>query len=179
MWNRTKDRRRKALGVSFKNGGCVGKKFKGFPGMYHGDVPRNQRLRYLQVNSERGIRYFDYDKEDRRKGFESYKYLHLAELTRDKVECYTCRAKAEEWHHIILICHGGWDCERNLVPLCNLCHKKAHRFNRFVHKKITPASTTFVSPLVKPLVSVVFVPKIYPTEKIIPLYSCGFASAGY
>jgi 5-methylcytosine-specific restriction endonuclease McrA len=41
----------------------------------------------------------------------------------DNVTCYTCAAWAVHRHHVIPLCRGGASTLRNLVGLCELCHK--------------------------------------------------------
>lgn len=80
-----------------------------------------------------------------------------------KFTCYLCKGKAVHWHHIVLLSRGGHDSKDNLVPLCELCHKKVHRKHKVrgnrVKKKVRRKREKFSSPFKKPSVLIEFVPK--------------------
>ncbi len=42
--------------------------------------------------------------------------------------CYICGEKAYCMHHIVPLCHGGNNDDRNLIPICLDCHNKIHPF---------------------------------------------------
>lgn len=68
-------------------------------------------------------------------GFEEYETLKREftsanfkrELRKKKgIRCLYCRAEGVEYHHIIPLSQGGDNRLVNIVPLCRLCHMKAH-----------------------------------------------------
>lgn len=63
------------------------------------------------------------------KGFDyEYSSRREAVLVRDNYTCQCCGKKhiRLEVHHIIFRCMGGTDDERNLITLCEKCHKMVH-----------------------------------------------------
>ena len=64
--------------------------------------------------------------EERRQKFNNIKYSRHS-LTSHK-KCFACPNLANVRHHIILLNNGGINSKRNLVSLCNECHKKIHNW---------------------------------------------------
>jgi len=54
--------------------------------------------------------------------------LRIATLMRDKYQCVSCGKKKVQLqaHHIVPQCQGGKDTIKNLITLCQQCHKKVH-----------------------------------------------------
>jgi 5-methylcytosine-specific restriction endonuclease McrA len=54
--------------------------------------------------------------------------LRIATLMRDKYQCVSCGQKNVQLqaHHIVHQCQGGKDTIKNLITLCQQCHKKVH-----------------------------------------------------
>ena len=54
--------------------------------------------------------------------------LRIATLMRDKYQCVSCGKKNVQLqaHHIVHQCQGGKDTIKNLITLCQQCHKKVH-----------------------------------------------------
>lgn len=54
--------------------------------------------------------------------------LRIATLMRDKYQCVSCGKKNVQLqaHHIVPQCQGGKDTIKNLITLCQQCHKKVH-----------------------------------------------------
>lgn len=46
-------------------------------------------------------------------------------------KCFVCSKPSEVRHHIILLKNGGENEGDNLVPLCNYCHGKIHKWLMF------------------------------------------------
>jgi 5-methylcytosine-specific restriction endonuclease McrA len=55
--------------------------------------------------------------------------LRIATLMRDKYQCVSCGKKKVQLqaHHIVPQCQGGKDTIKNLITLCQQCHKKVHQ----------------------------------------------------
>ena len=53
------------------------------------------------------------------------KTLNLV-VERDEETCVSCGSLATQVHHIIFKSHSGSNDERNLILLCNQCHRNAH-----------------------------------------------------
>ena len=72
------------------------------------------------------------------KGFNyGYSSRRIAILYRDNYTCQCCGKKncRLEVHHIKFKSNGGTDDERNLITLCEDCHKKVHRGEIVLEKK--------------------------------------------
>lgn len=41
-------------------------------------------------------------------------------------KCFVCEEPKQARHHIILLRNGGVNSKKNVVPICNNCHKKIH-----------------------------------------------------
>ena len=54
--------------------------------------------------------------------------LRMATLMRDKYQCVSCGKKNVQLqaHHIVHQCQGGKETIKNLITLCQQCHKKVH-----------------------------------------------------
>jgi len=54
--------------------------------------------------------------------------LRIATLMRDKYQCVSCGKKNVQLqaHHIVHQCQGGKETIKNLITLCQQCHKKVH-----------------------------------------------------
>ena len=46
------------------------------------------------------------------------------EMMERRTKCHECNDYATELHHIIAVEDGGTDDIKNLMPLCNECHKE-------------------------------------------------------
>jgi len=55
--------------------------------------------------------------------------LRMATLMRDKYQCVSCGKKNVQLqaHHIVHQCQSGKDTIKNLITLCQQCHKKVHQ----------------------------------------------------
>ena len=83
------------------------------------------------------------DKKVKRWGYQqgfNYEYSSRREaaLVRDNYTCQCCGKKHVrlEVHHIIFRCMGGSDDERNLITLCEKCHKAVHDGILILTKKL-------------------------------------------
>jgi len=67
--------------------------------------------------------------EDYQKSNKLDENLRMACLIRDNFTCQVCKAKNVklEAHHIIYRSKGGKDTIKNLITLCEKCHKKVHK----------------------------------------------------
>lgn len=88
-------------------------------------VQQKRRMAFLRLYAAAGRYDHKWDQLSRRQRFEWYKKVHLPSIKTQS--CYVCSKDADHWHHIVHLCNGGDDCQRNLVPLCRVCHKRAHR----------------------------------------------------
>ncbi len=58
---------------------------------------------------------------------DDYTALHRQVVERDNWRCQVCGSMQNlEVHHIQFRSHSGPDTERNLVTLCNSCHRSSH-----------------------------------------------------
>jgi 5-methylcytosine-specific restriction endonuclease McrA len=141
-------------------------------------IQPQRRMEFLLLHSKAGRYDPLLDTVGRRERFENYKKVNLAPASSQ--DCYACRDQAQQWHHIVHIRNGGDDSKRNLVPVCNACHKRAHRHD-VVRGNRRESVYKHIPVLLKPLVVVTYVPPTprQSTRKFIPQHPCGCASAGY
>src|SRR4030065_2432426 len=60
--------------------------------------------------------------EERRQDFLVLKKVKL----KFKYPCFVCLNKSEARHHIIGLDNGGTNAKKNVIPICNNCHKEIH-----------------------------------------------------
>ena len=53
------------------------------------------------------------------------KIIRASVIDRDKC-CVLCGGKQEQIHHVMLKSHSGNNTAKNLVCVCNRCHRKIH-----------------------------------------------------
>lgn len=61
-----------------------------------------------------------------------FNFIKHALMPLDNTMCFTCCAPAVHRHHVIPLCRGGASTVRNLVPLCEQCHR---RYDLIAHKE--------------------------------------------
>lgn len=107
-------------------------------------LKRQQRLYFRRI-IEKDLREFWYrfKKENKIKllnefAIKAYNYCPQVKITRLEFDknikikkwlfssCYVCGDKPTIAHHIIQIQNGGLNIKKNIIRICNNCHKKIH-----------------------------------------------------
>ena len=66
---------------------------------------------------------------------EAYAQLRRQVLERDHWRCQICGCQQNlQVHHKEPRSHSGCDIEKNLITLCEQCHRKAHRLSSIVRE---------------------------------------------
>jgi 5-methylcytosine-specific restriction endonuclease McrA len=117
-------------------------------------IKKKDKLEWLRSHSSAGKYAGVYQADFARREFVEYRKRLPDIHTR---ECYVCDYIADEYHHIVYLSNGGVNTPRNIIPLCQGCHKKVHRHDpRRGNRKEQEAK--FESPFSVPKESFVYIP---------------------
>jgi 5-methylcytosine-specific restriction protein A len=92
------------------------------------------RLRVYRAKPVSNIKHKSYKVRGENRRIQKHSYpenwdeLSAEVKARDNYCCVICQStKSLEVHHILALSRGGTNSKRNLITLCNKCHKKRHK----------------------------------------------------
>ena len=62
----------------------------------------------------------------RKKPIRISRIIRSSVIDRDNKQCVLCGGKQEQIHHVMLKSHSGNNTSKNLVCVCNRCHRMIH-----------------------------------------------------